>query len=77
MNNIHALDDEKRKEERLTEINKLEEQITYLKEDILNAKKKLDDLSFEYEDRINEMKKQNNKKFQERFLGVTILEFYD
>ena len=48
-----------------------------MKKDIVGIKKKLDDVSFEYEDLKNEMKKRNLAKFYTNILGFAVIRFID
>lgn len=75
--NIAKLDDEKKKKERLEYYQKLEEEIGNLEKDIKAVKKKIDDLSFEYEDRKNEMNKRNLSKFYTNLSSIAIVKFID
>lgn len=70
MQNINNLTDEKKKEERLQNIEKLHEQIFFLEKSIRKTEKNLDDLSFWYSDKKNDMKKRNISKY------YTNLEFF-
>jgi len=73
LQNITGLIDEIKKQERLQEIQKLEEKIRFNEKDIQLAIKKLDDLSFEYEDLKNEMNRRNLAKFYTNLLSLAII----
>jgi len=71
--NTSDLTDEIRKKERLDKIKQLEEEIQFMERDIRKIQKKLDDLSFDYEDLKNEMKKRNLNKYYTNLLGFAVL----
>jgi hypothetical protein len=71
--NIQNLEDEKRKQERLDQITKLEEEIYFLEKDIAKVKRKLDDLSFDYEDLKKDMIKRNRAKYYTNLSACAIL----
>jgi len=73
LRNINGLIDEIKKQERLQEIQKLEEEIRFNEKDIQKNNKKLDDLSFEYEDLKNEMNRRNLAKFYTNLLSLAII----
>ncbi|MFW9785289.1 MAG: helicase-related protein, partial [Candidatus Heimdallarchaeota archaeon] len=73
LQNIRNLKDETKKQERLRSIQKLEEDIQFIERDIKLAENKLDDLSFEYEDLKNEMKRRNLSKFYTNMLSFAII----
>ena len=75
--NIEKITDTTKKQERLDKIKKLEEEIKFIDKDIQLTKKKLDDLSFEYEDLRNEMIKRNRSKFYTNLLSFALLRFID
>lgn len=75
--NIAKLDDEKKKKERLERYQRLEEEIMILERDIKAVEKRIDDLSFEYEDRKNEMNKRNLSKFYTNLSSLAIVRFVD
>ena len=75
--NIENLKDESKKRDRLNRINKLEEKISFIEKDIIRLKKNLDDVSFEYEDLKNEMRKRNLAKFYTNILGFAVIRFID
>jgi len=75
--NITKLEDEKKKIERLERYQRLEEEIGILEKDIKNVEKRIDDLSFEYEDSKNEMRKRNLSKFYTNLSSFAIIEFMD
>jgi hypothetical protein len=71
--NINGLKDETKKQERKQGIQKLEEKIRFNEKDIQLAIKKIDDLSFEYEDLKNEMNRRNLAKFYTNLLSLAII----
>jgi len=71
--NIKNLTDQARKQERIKKIEKLHEQIKFLKRDIKLNEKKLDDLSFEFEDLKNEMIRRNKSKFLINMLSFAVI----
>jgi hypothetical protein len=71
--NIQSLEDEKKKQERLDKITKLEEEIRFLEKDIGKVKRKLDDLSFDYEDHKKDMTKRNKAKYYTNLSACAIL----
>ncbi len=71
--NINSLKDETKKQERKQGIQKLEEKIRFNEKDIQLAIKKIDDLSFEYEDLKNEMNRRNLAKFYTNLLSLAII----
>jgi SNF2 family DNA or RNA helicase len=73
LQNINSLSDETKKKERIQGIQKLEEEIRFNEKDIQLAVKKLDDLSFEYEDLKNEMNRRNLAKFYTNLLSLAII----
>ncbi len=75
--NIAKLDDEKKKKERLDRYQRLEEEIGVLERDIKAVEKIIDDLSFEYEDRKNEMNKRNLSKFYTNLSSFALIRFSD
>lgn len=77
LQNINNLRDETKKYERIQKIKKFEEEIRFIEKDIQIAKKKLDGLSFEYEDVKNEMKRRNLAKFYTNLLSLAIIRFED
>jgi len=74
-NNINNLKDETKKQERLSQIKNLEEDILYIKKDIQSVKRKLDDLSFEYVDLKKEMQKRNLGKFYTNLNSFALIRF--
>jgi CII-binding regulator of phage lambda lysogenization HflD len=74
---IENLKDKTKKKEKLDNLKKLEEEISFIKQDITKLKKSLDDLSFEFEDLKNEMNKKNLAKFYTNILGLAIIQFTD
>ncbi|MHA1985456.1 MAG: SNF2-related protein [Promethearchaeota archaeon] len=77
LQNINSLKDKNRKQERLQSIQKVEEEIRFNERDIKLAEKKLDDLSFEYEDLKNEMNRRNLAKFYTNLLSFAIIRIED
>ncbi len=77
LQNIEKLTDTKRKEDKLNIIKKLEEEIKFLEHGIKLNEKKLDELSFEYEDLKNEMLKRNKSKFYTTLLSFALLKIVD
>ncbi|MHA1992381.1 MAG: helicase-related protein [Candidatus Hodarchaeales archaeon] len=77
LQNINGLKDGTRKQERLQSIKKLEEEIRFNERDIKLAEKKLDNLSFEYEDLKNEMNRRNLAKFYTNMLSLAIIRLED
>ncbi|MFX1388508.1 MAG: SNF2-related protein [Promethearchaeota archaeon] len=75
LHNIERESDIKRKQDRLDRIKKIEEEIKFIEQDISLIKKKLDNLSFEYEDLRNEMNKRNLSKFYTNLLAIAVLCF--
>jgi hypothetical protein len=73
LQNINKMSDETKKQERLDNIQKLEEEIKYIEKDMKNVEKKLDDLSFEYEDLKQEMIKRNLAKFYTNLISFAII----
>jgi uncharacterized protein YPO0396 len=71
--NINNLRDETKKQERIQSIQKLEEEIRFIEKDMRVAEKKLDDLSFEYEDLKNEMNRRNLAKFYTNLQSLAII----
>ena len=77
LQNIEKITDTAKKQEKLNNIKKLEEEIKFIQKDMKLTEKKLDDLSFEYEDLKNEMIKRNLSKFYTNLLSFAILKFVD
>ncbi|MCK4287547.1 MAG: hypothetical protein KAX18_15150, partial [Candidatus Lokiarchaeota archaeon] len=77
LQNINSLNDEIKKQERLQVIHKLEEEIRFNERDIKLVEKKLDELSFEYEDLKNEMNRRNLAKFYTNLLSLAIIRLVD
>ena len=77
LQNIEKITDTAKKQEKLNNIKKLEEEIKFINQDIKLTKKKLDDLSFEYEDLKNEMIRRNLSKFYTNILSFALLRFVD
>ncbi|MFX1566945.1 MAG: SNF2-related protein [Promethearchaeota archaeon] len=71
--NIERITDSAKKQEKLENIIKLEEEIKFNLRDIQLIEKKLDDLAFEYEDLRNEMKRRNLAKFYTNLLSFAII----
>ena len=62
-----------KKQERMYKIEKLEEEIKFLTSDIKLIEKKLDDLSFEFEDLKNEMIKRSLSKYYIKVLSFALI----
>ena len=77
LQNIKNLKDRAKKQERLQNLQSLEEEIRFLEKDITSTNRKLDDLSFEYEDLKNEMKRRNLSKFYTNILSMAIIKVVD
>ncbi|MBA7655995.1 hypothetical protein ES703_63908 [subsurface metagenome] len=77
LQNIKKMTDLTKKQERLNKLKKLEEDIKFIIKDLNLTKKKLDDLSFEYEDLKNEMIKRNLSKFFTNLLSFSLLKIVD
>jgi SNF2 family DNA or RNA helicase len=77
MSNILNLKDEKRKQERLTKIKKLKEEIKFIEKDLKSFGKKIDELSFEYEDLRNEMNRRNLAKFYTNLSAFAIIKLIE
>ena len=75
--NIANLDDMKKKKDRLERFQRLEEEIRILEQDIKDVEKKIDELSFENEDRKNEMNKRNLSKFYTNLSSFAVVKFVD
>lgn len=75
--NIEKITDATKKQERLNNIKKLEEEIKFINNDMNLTKRKLDDLSFEYEDLKNEMIKRNISKFYTNLLSFALLKIIE
>jgi hypothetical protein len=75
--NIENEKDKAKRSEKLNKQDRLEEEIKFIQKDISEIKKKLDDLSFEYNDLKNEMKKRNLAKFYTNILGFAIIRLTD
>ncbi len=73
LQNIETRTDLKKKQERLDNLKKLEEEIEFNKRDIKLIERKLDDLAFEYEDLRNEMNRRNLAKFYTNLLSFAII----
>jgi len=71
--NINKISVEDKKHDRLNKIQKLEEEIAFIEKDIQKIEKKLDDLSFEYEDNKQEMVKRNLAKFYTNLLSFAAI----
>jgi len=71
--NIKNLTDQARKQERIQKIEKLHEEIKFLRRDIKLIEKKLDDLSFEFEDLKKEMIRRNQSKFNTNMLSFALI----
>jgi SNF2 family DNA or RNA helicase len=77
LHNIEKITDLDRKKERLDYFKKIEEDIKFINTGMKSIKKKLDDLSFEYEDLKNEMIKRNKSKYYTNLISFAILKFVD
>ena len=77
LHNIEKITDATKKQERLNKIKKLEEEIKFINNDMNLTKRKLDDLSFEYEDLKNEMIKRNISKFYTNLLSFALLKIIE
>jgi hypothetical protein len=77
LDNINSLKDETRKQKKLQDIQKLEEEIKLIERDIKNKEKKLDEIAFEHEDLSNEMKRRNLAKFYTNLLSLGIIRIID
>ncbi|MFX0082513.1 MAG: SNF2-related protein [Candidatus Hodarchaeota archaeon] len=77
LQNINNLKDETRKQKRLQDIQNLEEEIKFIERDIEIIEKKLDDIAFEREDLLNEMKRRNLAKFYTNLLSLAIIRIID
>ncbi|MFX1371862.1 MAG: SNF2-related protein [Promethearchaeota archaeon] len=77
LHNIEKITDAVKKQERLNDIKKLEEEINFINKDIILTKRKLDDISFEYEDLKNEMIKKNKSKFYTNIISFALLKILD
>ena len=77
MKNILSLTDETRKNEKLNKVKQIEEEILFLDKDLRIIGKKMDDLSFEYEDIKNDMIKRNLAKFYTNLTSLAILRIVD
>ena len=75
--NINRIEDETKKQERFQAVKKLEEELRFNDRDIKLVEKKLDNLSFEYEDLKNEMKRRNLAKFYTNLLSLAIIRVVD
>ncbi len=73
LQNIRNLTDNSKKQERIRSIEKLKEEIRFLEKDAQSIEKKLDELSFEFEDLKNEMKKRNLGKFYTNLLSFAVI----
>ena len=73
MQNIYDLTDKKKQEEKLENINSLEEEIRFIKKDIEIVERKLDDLEFQFEDAKKDLEKQNLAKFYTNLNSFAII----
>lgn len=71
--NISKLDDESEKQKRIKRFKLLEEDIMFLEKGIKKLDKKLDDLSFDYEDLKNDMAKRNLPKYHFNLLSFAVV----
>jgi len=63
MENINKIKDKERRSERLKDLEKLEEQILFLKNDIKNTENKIDELEFFYEDKKKDLERRNSTHY--------------
>ena len=70
---IKILRDLHEKQEKMNNIKNLKEEIKFLTDDIRLIERKLDDLSFEFEDLKNEMIKRNSSKFYINILSFALI----
>jgi len=77
MMNITNLSDKEKKERKLKIIEKLKEDIRFLKNDIKSIQKKLDDLEFHYLDLKNDMQKRNLQKFSTELIAISEVNMCD
>ncbi len=77
LHNIEKITDADRKKERLDYFKKIEEDIKFINAGMKSIKRKLDDLSFEYEDLKNEMIKRNKSKFYTNLISFGLLKIVD
>ncbi|MFW9936380.1 MAG: helicase-related protein [Candidatus Thorarchaeota archaeon] len=77
MSNILNMKDEKRKQQRLTKVTNLKEEISFIEKDLKSIEKKVDDLAFEYEDLKNEMNRRNLAKFYTNLNSLAIIRLID
>ena len=75
MQNIYDLTDKKKQEEKLENINSLEEEIRFIEKDIEIVERKLDDLEFQFEDAKKDLEKQNLAKFYTNLNSFAIIKF--
>ena len=73
LKNINRITDEIKKQEKLENIEKLEEEIHFIERDIQRILKKSDDLSFEFEDIKQEMRKRNLSKFYTNLIAFSLI----
>ena len=77
LQNINNLKDMERKKQKLQDIKNLEEEIRFIQKDIKILEKKLDDLAFDHEDLLNEMKRRNLAKFYTNLLSLAVIKLID
>ncbi|MHA1193094.1 MAG: DEAD/DEAH box helicase [Promethearchaeota archaeon] len=75
MQNIHNMGDKDQKQERLRKIKLVEEDILFLSNDIIIAKRNLDDLEFDYQDLQKDMAKRNLAKFYTNIDAFAVIRF--
>ncbi|MHA1980062.1 MAG: DEAD/DEAH box helicase [Promethearchaeota archaeon] len=75
MQNIHNMGDEGQKQERLRKTKLVEEDIVFLNNDIIIAKRNLDDLEFHYQDLQKDMQKRNLAKFYTNVDAFAVIRF--
>ncbi len=73
LKNTNNLTDFIKKQERMNKYKKLEEDIKFLNKYIQSIQKKLDDLSFEYEDRKNDLRKRAQSKYYINLLSYALI----
>ncbi len=77
LQNIEKLTDMTKKQERLDKIEKLKEQTKFIQTDLKLTEKKIDELTFEYEDLKNDMNKRNLSKFYTNLLSFALLKIVE
>ncbi len=74
---INNMADSPKKTKRLDNLLRVEEDMSFIKKDISSAKRKLDDLEFQYEDLKNDMQKKNLKQFFSKPIGLLLIRLSD